>query len=86
MSDIKGILLAALLVVPVLQAEEQLHTLSGSCSVTAATHPTEADLRLERGGCEGFQVLKRSAHHGDVRSSNDASKIRERFLVNLIVG
>ena len=55
MSDIKGILLAALLVVPVLQAEEQLHTLSGSCSVTAATHPTEADLRLERGGCEGFQ-------------------------------
>ena len=54
MSDIKGILLAALLVVPVLQAEEQLHTLSGSCSVTAATNPTEADLRLERGGCEGF--------------------------------
>jgi hypothetical protein len=54
MSDIRGILLAALLAVPVLHAEEQLHTLTGSCSMSAASNPTEADLRLERGGCEGF--------------------------------
>jgi hypothetical protein len=54
MTNIRGILLAALLAVPVLQAEEQLPTLTGSCSVTAAANPAEADLRLERGGCEGF--------------------------------
>ena len=54
MTNIKGIVLAALLAVPVLQAEEQLPTLTGRCSVTATSHPGEADLRLERGGCEGF--------------------------------
>jgi hypothetical protein len=54
MSNIRGILLAALLAVPALQAEEQLPTLTGSCSVTATSNPAEADLRLERGGCEGF--------------------------------
>jgi hypothetical protein len=54
MTNIKGIVLAALLGVPVLQAEEQLPTLTGSCSVTATSHPGEADLRLERGGCGGF--------------------------------
>jgi hypothetical protein len=54
MINMKGIVLAALLAAPVLQAQEQLSTLSGSCSVTATSHPGEADLRLERGGCEGF--------------------------------
>ena len=36
-----------------LQAEEELRTLTGSCSITATSNGTEADLRLERGGCEG---------------------------------
>jgi hypothetical protein len=36
-----------------LQAEEELRTLRGSCSITATSNGTEADLRLERGGCEG---------------------------------
>src|SRR6202789_4071844 len=36
-----------------LQAEEQLRTLTGSCSITATSNGTEADLRLERSGCEG---------------------------------
>ncbi len=36
-----------------LQAEEQLRTLTGSCSITATANETEADLRLERSGCEG---------------------------------
>jgi hypothetical protein len=36
-----------------LQAEEQLRTLTGSCSITATSNETQADLRLERGGCEG---------------------------------
>jgi hypothetical protein len=36
-----------------LQAEEQLRTLTGSCSITATSNETEADLRLERSGCEG---------------------------------
>jgi hypothetical protein len=35
-----------------LQAEEKLRTLTGSCSITATSNGTEADLRLERGGCE----------------------------------
>jgi hypothetical protein len=46
MINMKGIVLAALLAAPVLQAQEQLSTLSGSCSVTATSHPGEADLRL----------------------------------------
>jgi hypothetical protein len=54
MSNIRGILVAALLAASVVRAEEQLPTLTGSCSVTAAANPAEADLRLERGGCEGF--------------------------------
>ena len=36
-----------------LQAEEELRTLTGSCSITATSNGTEADFRLERGGCEG---------------------------------
>jgi hypothetical protein len=36
-----------------LQAEEQLRTLTGSCSITATSNETQADLRLERSGCEG---------------------------------
>jgi hypothetical protein len=36
-----------------LQAEEQLRTLTGSCSITATSNETEADLRLEHSGCEG---------------------------------
>jgi hypothetical protein len=36
-----------------LQAEEELRTLTGSCSITASSNSTEADFRLGRGGCEG---------------------------------
>jgi hypothetical protein len=36
-----------------LQAEEQLRTLTGSCSITASSNEAEADLRLERAGCDG---------------------------------
>jgi hypothetical protein len=36
-----------------LQAEEQLRTLTGSCSVAATSNETEVDFRLQRGGCEG---------------------------------
>jgi hypothetical protein len=36
-----------------LQAEEKLRTLTGSCSITASSNGTEANLRLERSGCEG---------------------------------
>jgi hypothetical protein len=57
MINMRGILGAALLALStslILQAEEQLPTLTGSCSVNAASNPAEADLRLERGGCEGF--------------------------------
>jgi hypothetical protein len=36
-----------------LQAEEQLRTLRGSCSIAATSNEAEADLRLERDGCEG---------------------------------
>ncbi len=36
-----------------LQAEEKLRTLTGSCSITASSNGTDADLRLERGGCDG---------------------------------
>jgi hypothetical protein len=35
-----------------LQAEEALRTLTGSCNITATSNGTEADLRLERVGCE----------------------------------
>jgi hypothetical protein len=37
----------------IVRAEEQLRTLSGSCSITATSNEAEADLRLERAGCEG---------------------------------
>jgi hypothetical protein len=36
-----------------LQAEEELRTLTGSCSITATSNGTEADFRLGRPGCEG---------------------------------
>ena len=36
-----------------LRAEEELRTLTGSCRITATSNGTEADLRLERDGCEG---------------------------------
>ena len=36
-----------------LQAEDQLRTLTGSCSIAVASHDAEVDLRLERGGCGG---------------------------------
>src|ERR1700753_4458155 len=36
-----------------LRAEEKLRTLTGACSITASSNGTEADLRLERSGCEG---------------------------------
>jgi hypothetical protein len=36
-----------------LQAEEELRTLTGSCSITATSNGTEADFRLGRNGCEG---------------------------------
>jgi hypothetical protein len=36
-----------------LHAEEQLRTLTGACSIAATANEAEADLRLERGGCEG---------------------------------
>src|SRR5271163_1867330 len=36
-----------------LLAEEQLPTLTGNCSLTAASNANEVELRLERGGCEG---------------------------------
>src|SRR5580658_2064211 len=35
-----------------LHAEEQLRTLTGSCSITATANGAEADLRLQRGGCD----------------------------------
>ena len=37
-------------------------------------------------GSKSFQVLKRTAHHGDVRGPNDAAEVYERFFVDLIVG
>src|SRR6201986_3758732 len=54
MSNLRGILLATLFAVSVSQAEEQLPTLTGRCSVTVTSHPSEVDFRLERGGGEGF--------------------------------
>jgi hypothetical protein len=36
-----------------LQAEEQLRTLTGSCSIAATANEAEAELRLERGACGG---------------------------------
>jgi hypothetical protein len=55
MTNIKALLVAGLLTAPlhlIAQAEEPLSTLTGSCSVTAASNPAEADLRLDRGDCE----------------------------------
>ncbi len=37
-----------------LHAEEQLRTLTGSCSITATANEAEADLRLERGGSKAM--------------------------------
>jgi hypothetical protein len=51
-----GIVLTALLAATTglfLQAEQQLRTLNGSCSVTATANEAEVDLRLERDGCNG---------------------------------
>jgi hypothetical protein len=51
-----GIVLCVFLVVStclLLQAEEKLRTLTGACSITATANAAEADLRLERAGCEG---------------------------------
>ena len=51
-----GIVLCVFLVVStclLLQAEEKLRTLTGACSIAATANAAEADLRLERGGCEG---------------------------------
>jgi hypothetical protein len=51
-----GVILIAIAVASTclfLQAEEQLRTLTGSCSVAATTNEAEVDLRLERGGCGG---------------------------------
>ena len=56
MTKAKDIILVALLAVStsvLLQAEEPLHTLTGTCSLTAASNDAEVDLRLERGQCEG---------------------------------
>jgi len=36
-----------------LRAEEQLRTLTGSCSIAATAKEAEAELRLQRGGCGG---------------------------------
>jgi hypothetical protein len=51
-----GLILTALLVAStalLLQAEEHLRTLTGSCSVAASSNAAEVDFRLERGGCGG---------------------------------
>jgi hypothetical protein len=51
-----GVVLTALLAASTglfLQAEQQLRTLNGSCSVTATAHEAEVDLRLERDACGG---------------------------------
>jgi hypothetical protein len=49
-----GAILTALLIVCaglLLQAEEQLRTLTGSCSISATANATEVNLRLEQDGC-----------------------------------
>jgi hypothetical protein len=46
-----------------LQAEEQLRTLTGSCSITATSNGAEADLRLERSGCEDNRDCSSSQTH-----------------------
>ncbi len=51
-----GVLLIAFAAVSTclfLQAEEQLRTLTGSCSVAATANSAEVDLRLEREECGG---------------------------------
>ena len=57
MTKANVVILVALLVAAstslLLQAEEPLHTLTGACSLTAASNDAEVDLRLERGRCEG---------------------------------
>jgi hypothetical protein len=53
-----GVVLTALLAATTglfLQAEQQLRTLNGSCSVTATAHEAEVDLRLERDACGGSE-------------------------------
>ena len=51
-----------------LQAEEQLRTLTGSCSITATAKEAEADLRLERGGCEAMANVPRKPRSHSARS------------------
>jgi hypothetical protein len=56
MTKAGAVLLTALLVAStalLLQAEEHLRTLTGSCSVAATANEAEVDLRLERGACDG---------------------------------
>ena len=51
-----GVVLTALLAASTglfLQAEQQLRTLDGSCSIAATANEAEVDLRLERGACQG---------------------------------
>jgi hypothetical protein len=52
-----SVLLTAFLVASLgvlIQAEEQLGTLSGSCILAASSNAGEVDLRLERARCEGY--------------------------------
>ena len=56
MTKAGGVLLTAFLAAStalLLQAEEHLRTLTGSCSVAATANEAEVDLRLERGACGG---------------------------------
>jgi hypothetical protein len=56
MTNTCGVILGAFLAVStgiLLQAEEHLRTLSGSCSVATTSNDAEVDFRLERGVCEG---------------------------------
>jgi hypothetical protein len=56
MTKAGGVLLTAFLAAStalLLQAEEHLRTLTGSCSVAATANEAEVDLRLERSACGG---------------------------------
>ena len=56
MTKAKDVILVALLAASttvLLPAEESLHTLTGTCSLTAAANDAEVNLRMERGRCEG---------------------------------
>jgi hypothetical protein len=56
MTKTGSIILTALLITSaglLLRAEEQLRTLTGSCSIAASSNAAEVDLRLERDGCGG---------------------------------